>query len=95
MGKDTFDGNLLTSARESTSHVSLFILMAHAYCLDCVKGPAGAFDFSIEFSRTQSADPQDLPFELALKDQLGIKLQPQKAAQKVMVLDHVERPTKN
>jgi uncharacterized protein (TIGR03435 family) len=58
-------------------------------------GLTGTFDVSIEFSRSQSNEPEDLPFELALKEQLGMKLQPQKAPQKVMVLDHVERPTEN
>jgi uncharacterized protein (TIGR03435 family) len=56
---------------------------------------SGAFDVSIEFSRSQSNDPEDLPFEEALKQQLGMKLLPQKAPQKAMVLDHVERPTEN
>jgi uncharacterized protein (TIGR03435 family) len=58
-------------------------------------GLTGTFDVSIEFSRSQSNEPEDLPFEVALKEQLGMKLRPQKAPQKVMVLDHVERPTEN
>jgi uncharacterized protein (TIGR03435 family) len=58
-------------------------------------GLSGTFDVSIEFSRSQSNDPEDLPFEEALKEQLGMKLLPQKAPQKVMVLDRVERPTEN
>ena len=58
-------------------------------------GLSGTFDISIEFSRSQSSDSEDLPFEAALKAQLGMKLLPQKAAQKVMVLDHVERPPEN
>ena len=57
--------------------------------------PHPAFDVNNEFSRSQSNDPEDLPFEEALKQQLGMKLLPQKAPQKVMVLDHVERPTEN
>jgi len=58
-------------------------------------GLTGTFDISIEFSRTQRDAPEELPFEQALREQLGMKLQPQKAPQKVMVLDHVERPTEN
>jgi uncharacterized protein (TIGR03435 family) len=59
-------------------------------------GLSGTFDISIEFSPGQLTDqPEYLSFEEALKEQLGVKLQPQKASQKVMVLDHVERPTEN
>jgi uncharacterized protein (TIGR03435 family) len=58
-------------------------------------GLSGKFDVSIEFSRSQSNDPEDLPFEAALKEQLGMKLVPQKGPQEVMVLDHVERPADN
>jgi uncharacterized protein (TIGR03435 family) len=58
-------------------------------------GLSGAFDVSIEFSRGESTDPEALAFEQALKEQLGMKLQLRKAPQKVMVLDHVERPTEN
>ena len=59
-------------------------------------GLSGTFDINIEFSRAQLADDADyLSFEQALKEQLGLKLQPQKAKQKVIVLDHVERPTEN
>jgi len=58
-------------------------------------GLTGTFDVSIEFSRNQSNEPEDLPFEAALQEQLGMKLRSQKAPQKVLVLDHVERPTEN
>ena len=59
-------------------------------------GLSGTFDISIEFSPGRHTDdPEYLSFEEALKDQLGMKLQPQRAPQKRMVLDHVERPTEN
>jgi uncharacterized protein (TIGR03435 family) len=58
-------------------------------------GLSGTFDVSIEFSREQAGDTPDVSFELALKEQLGMKLQSQRAPQKVIVLDHVERPTEN
>ena len=58
-------------------------------------GLSGTFDVSIEFSRPESTDAEGLSFEQALKEQLGMKLQQRKAPMKVMVLDHVERPTEN
>jgi uncharacterized protein (TIGR03435 family) len=58
-------------------------------------GLTGAFDVSIEFTPSQPNEPEELPFEAALREQLGMTLQPRKAPQKVMVLDHVERPTDN
>jgi uncharacterized protein (TIGR03435 family) len=59
-------------------------------------GLSGRFDLSIEFSRGQHTDdPQYLSFEEALKEQLGMTLKSQRAPQKVMVLDHVERPAEN
>jgi hypothetical protein len=48
--------------------------------------PAGA-DFQ--------ADPLAPTFEEALRDQLGIKLQSQKAPVSVLVVDHVEHPSGN
>jgi uncharacterized protein (TIGR03435 family) len=59
-------------------------------------GLSGAFDLSIEFSRDRRDDGlESLTFEQALQEQLGMKLLPRRAPQKVMVLDHVERPSEN
>jgi len=58
-------------------------------------GLTGTFDVSIEFSRGESTDGDSLSFDQALKEQLGMKLQQRKAPQKVIVVDHVERPTEN
>jgi uncharacterized protein (TIGR03435 family) len=68
-------------------------------------GLSGTFDFTIEFTperpgpATPGADIQpDNPgptFEEALREQLGIKLQSQKAPVEVLVIDHVERPSAN
>ena len=68
-------------------------------------GLTGTFDFSVEFALESrgpappgGADGTDLAgptFEEALREQLGIKLQSQKGAVKVLVIDHVERPSAN
>ncbi len=64
-------------------------------------GLAGGFDFSIEWTPPEDmGQPGDVgsfgaPFREALKKQLGLKLEPQKAPVEVLVIDHVEQPTAN
>jgi len=68
-------------------------------------GLSGKFDFSLEWTQEPSgprppgaevpADPSGPSFEEALRDQLGIKLQAEKAAVSVLTVDHVERPSAN
>ncbi len=68
-------------------------------------GLSGAFDFNLEWTpETRGPAPpgaeaqfdQSGPtFEEALRDQLGLKLESQKGAISVWVLDHAERPSGN
>jgi uncharacterized protein (TIGR03435 family) len=69
-------------------------------------GLTGTFDFTLEWAREQRqlATPGATPpppddsgpsFQEALRDQLGIKLQSDKATMNVYVLDHVEHPSEN
>jgi uncharacterized protein (TIGR03435 family) len=71
-------------------------------------GITGTVDFVLEWApdRRASAQPgggtssqSDLPsgpsFPEALKEQLGIKLESEKASMDVLVIDHVERPSEN
>ena len=67
-------------------------------------GLTGFFDFDIEWSltTTDSAQPQDSQlqdtgptFLQALKEQLGLKLEPQTGPVDVLVIDHVEQPSEN
>ena len=64
-------------------------------------GLTGGFDFSIEWTPPEDmGQPGDVgsfgaPFREALKKQLGLKLEPQKAPVEVLVIDHVEQPTAN
>ncbi len=66
-------------------------------------GLSGTFDFKIEYA-IQSADPT--PFGVqpdpsgpgfleALREQLGLKLQPTKGQVQTLVIDHVEKPSEN
>jgi uncharacterized protein (TIGR03435 family) len=67
-------------------------------------GRTGTFDFTLEWAlenRRPAAPGDDLPdtngpsLQEALRDQLGIKLQSDKAAIRVYVLEHVEHPSEN
>jgi uncharacterized protein (TIGR03435 family) len=64
-------------------------------------GIKGTVDFVIEFSPQPSpgfesqAAPSGPPFDVALRQQLGLKLVPQKAPFPFLVVDHVERPSGN
>ncbi len=68
-------------------------------------GLSGKYDFQIEWSPAPSGaapfadntqtDSGGPTFQKALKDQLGLKLVKRQAAVRVLVIDHVEKPTEN
>jgi uncharacterized protein (TIGR03435 family) len=68
-------------------------------------GVTGNVDFLLEWTpETRNPGPpgaepapvsDSLSLEQALRDQLGIKLESQKATVDVMVADHIERPSQN
>ncbi len=65
-------------------------------------GLTGTYDFSIEFvpERNQPRpdfqyDPEGPTYIEALKEQLGLKLEPQTGPVEVLVLDHAEEPSPN
>jgi bla regulator protein BlaR1 len=68
-------------------------------------GLAGGFDFIMEFEpqagqagfsgSNAGEDTVGVTFLEALKDQLGLKLESTKAPMKVLVVDHLERPSEN
>jgi uncharacterized protein (TIGR03435 family) len=73
-------------------------------------GLTGKYDFTLKWTpdsdsfrqENQStppdaptADPQGATFLGAVKEQLGLKLKPGKAPLKMLVIDHVERPSEN
>ena len=68
-------------------------------------GLSGTFDFSLNWMPVRNGpsapgtetqlDAGGSTFEEALKEQLGLKLKPAKAAIQVLVIDHVEQPSPN
>ncbi|MGB8844156.1 MAG: TIGR03435 family protein [Terracidiphilus sp.] len=72
-------------------------------------GIAGAFDFTLKWTPDESqfsrlgvfyrppAEDSSLPPPLfeAIQEQLGLKLEPEKAPVDVLVIDHIERPSAN
>jgi uncharacterized protein (TIGR03435 family) len=68
-------------------------------------GLSGRYDFMIEFTPEPNApspatggaplDPLGPTFLQALREQLGVKLESTKAPLRILVIDHVERPSEN
>jgi uncharacterized protein (TIGR03435 family) len=60
-------------------------------------GLSGTFDVDLVYSRGLSADRADAPPDIfaALREQLGLSLQPGQAATDVVVIDSISQPTPN
>jgi uncharacterized protein (TIGR03435 family) len=60
-------------------------------------GLSGSFDFTLEWVNEFNAAPDASgdTFQQALKNQLGLKLEPQKAPIEFLVIDHIEHPSAN
>jgi bla regulator protein BlaR1 len=66
-------------------------------------GLTGRYDFSVQWTMESNQpasvdaapEPQGTTFLEAVKDQLGVKLEPAKVTMNVLVVDHVERPSEN
>jgi uncharacterized protein (TIGR03435 family) len=63
-------------------------------------GLTGEYDIRVTFTPqippyARNPDPDDIPIFSALQDQLGLRLEPQKAPIEVLVVDHVEKPSAN
>jgi uncharacterized protein (TIGR03435 family) len=72
-------------------------------------GLTGTFDFTLEWTPDSTSDKAGplppaaevspgsnaLTLQEALRDQLGIRLQPEKTSINIIVLDHIERPSPN
>jgi uncharacterized protein (TIGR03435 family) len=56
---------------------------------------AGEFDVDLEWTPDEKPDDPGPSIFTALKEQLGLKLETQKSAVDVLVVDHVERPSAN
>jgi uncharacterized protein (TIGR03435 family) len=49
----------------------------------------------IQSNRRTEPDPNDISIFTAVQEQLGLKLEPQKAQVEILVIDHIEKPTSN
>jgi uncharacterized protein (TIGR03435 family) len=61
-------------------------------------GLTGLYDIKLEATpayRRGEPDPTDLSVFTAVQEQLGLKLEPQKATIQVLVIDHIEKPSEN
>ncbi len=60
-------------------------------------GLTGNYDFALNWTSDASQNPEASASSLftALQEQLGLKLEPQKAPMEVLIIDHVERQAKN
>jgi uncharacterized protein (TIGR03435 family) len=59
-------------------------------------GLKGHFDFTLDWApNRRDTDPSGPDFFEALKQQMGLKLSPQKGTLEILVLDHLERPSEN
>jgi uncharacterized protein (TIGR03435 family) len=64
-------------------------------------GLTGTYDIKLTYTpeippnRRGEPDPTDISIFGAVQDQLGLKLQPQRAGMEVLIVDHVEKPTGN
>jgi uncharacterized protein (TIGR03435 family) len=64
-------------------------------------GLTGTYDLKLVYTpetranRTSEPDPSDINIFTAVQNQLGLKLEPQKASIEMLVVDHVERPSEN
>ena len=56
-------------------------------------GLAGSYDLELEFTPDQSADNVGASLFTAIQEQLGLKLDSQRAPVEVLVIDRLERPT--
>jgi uncharacterized protein (TIGR03435 family) len=64
-------------------------------------GLTGKYDFILKYKRATNRDrpvddPDPMPpLDEAIQDQLGLKLEPAKGPVKVLVIDHIEKPSAN
>lgn len=56
-------------------------------------GLSGSYDLELEFTPDQSPDTTGPSLFTAMQEQLGLKLDSQRAPVEVLVIDRLERPT--
>jgi len=56
---------------------------------------SGSYDFTLNWAPDQAADSAAPPLVMALREQLGLRLESQRALLEVLVIDSIERPSAN
>jgi uncharacterized protein (TIGR03435 family) len=58
-------------------------------------GLTESYDFTLEWSPDETADSSMPSLVTALRDQLGLRIEPQKAPVEAVVIDAISRPSEN
>ena len=58
-------------------------------------GLSGVFDIDLHWTPLQAPDPDGVTLFAAIREQLGLRLEPGTATVDLLVVDHVERPGEN
>jgi uncharacterized protein (TIGR03435 family) len=58
-------------------------------------GLAGSYDFTLEWAPDETSDSAVPGLVAALRDQLGLRIEAQKAPVEVLVIDRIGRPSEN
>jgi uncharacterized protein (TIGR03435 family) len=93
-------GNRFTARMQSITDIVAMCRMWTGRPIEDETGLKGIYDFDLDFAALVAPDGRDdstlLPFEFALAQQLGLKLEPKKFSYDVVVIDHIEKvPTEN
>ena len=98
-GANRFGGRNVTLALLGTSMPTQTGLLTLPRPVVDETGLPGGYDFWIEWTYEDTSEVDNGEtggtFREALKNQLGLKLEPQKGLVQVLLIDHVERPTAN
>ena len=99
-GRNRFGGRDVTLAHLADSLPTQTGMATLARPVIDQTGLSGPFDFSLEWmpeidGPPAQGDESGTTFREALKDQLGLKLVPQKGPVEVLIIDHVEPPSEN
>ena len=90
-----FNGTHLEGIGMTTTTLARFLSIVGRPVIDRT-GHEGMIDVKLDFTRRVSAEADAPPsIFAALPDQLGLRLQPDRAPVDVLIIDHVERPSEN
>jgi len=97
-GPNSIGGNRIAGGNQSMSQLATMLTGPMSRMVLDRTGLSGVFNFTLDFVPDGSPidTSQNLPtLQTALREQLGLKLEPARGAVEVLVIDQVERPTDN